>query len=376
MKILHVIDSGGLYGAEVMLLNLVSEQLDAGLEPLILSIGVPGEEAKPVEQEARRSGLPVKSVRFRAGLNFRAGFRLLREARQAGFHLIHSHGYKGNILLGLFPTSLRRMPMLATLHGWTSTGRGLTKMRIYEWLDSRCLARLDSIVFVNDQMLKHRAFRSVPQAKKHVVYNGIALDDTHDVPVAAEIRSFCQRGWTIVAVGRFSPEKNFSALVEAVGQLVQGGADLQLLLLGDGGQRDLLSSLIIQYGLEKRVMMPGYVENVDAVLNLCRLFVMPSLTEGLPMALLEAMKAEIPIVASRVGGIPEALENGRAGRLITPGNLSELIAALEECSAPSAALELKDYALRARNRLEQKFTSRRMAESYLRIYQQLSGTAL
>jgi len=375
MKILHVIDSGGLYGAEKMLLNLVSEQLISGMSPLIMSIGVPLEAEKALEKEAQKRGFPLRQIRFKAGINLRAGWDILKFAEEEHFDIIHSHGYKGNILLGIMPANVRKIPVLATLHGWTTTGFRLTKMRLYEWLDSICLARLDKIVFVNDLMLSHKAFRSLPVEKKVVIYNGISNADSDEI-TAPEIIDFCRQKFTIVAVGRFAPEKNFSSLVKVVGQLVQSGADIQLLLLGDGQQREMLSRLVTELGLEGRVQMPGFVDNITGILGQCQLFVMPSLTEGLPMALLEAMTTGIPIVASRVGGIPEALEGGLAGRLITPGDMEELKEAIGECCSDAGRETLQKYVEHARDRVKKQFTSYDMAKNYHRVYQQLLGENL
>ena len=136
MKILHIIDSGGLYGAEVMLLNLMGEQVALGLTPILVSIGDPGVAEKPLEAEAKRRGLRVEMFRMRPGPNILGAFEIMRFARGERAELLHSHGYKGNILFGFLPRFVRRMPMVTTLHGWTWSG-GMTRMLLYEWLDSQ-----------------------------------------------------------------------------------------------------------------------------------------------------------------------------------------------------------------------------------------------
>lgn len=148
MKILHIIDSGGLYGAEIMLLSLAEEQVGQGLEPIIASIGEPGIKEKPLEIEAKKRGLRVKRFRMRPGPNFLGAVEILRFARQEGCELLHSHGYKGNILFGLLPRCMRQIPLIGSLHGYTST-TGFNKMRVYEWLDSLSLRFLDQVVLVN-----------------------------------------------------------------------------------------------------------------------------------------------------------------------------------------------------------------------------------
>lgn len=110
MKILHLIDSGGLYGAERMLLTLVGEQVARGLSPLILSVGESAADDKPLEVEARRLGLPVKAWRMAPGFNLRESWSIIRWARREQYQLMHSHGYKFNVLMGIWPEAFEKFP--------------------------------------------------------------------------------------------------------------------------------------------------------------------------------------------------------------------------------------------------------------------------
>ena len=97
MKILHIIDSGGLYGAEMVLLNLVAEQIKLGLEPTIASIGEKGIVEKPLETEVIKRGFKLKKFRMQPGPDYMGASKILRFAKQEYFDLMHSHGYEGNI---------------------------------------------------------------------------------------------------------------------------------------------------------------------------------------------------------------------------------------------------------------------------------------
>ena len=103
LKIFHFIDSGGLYGAEVMLINLAREQQAAGLQPVIGSIGEVGISEKALESAARKEGIPVKTFRMKPGINVQGIRNILAYCHANGFHVIHSHGYKGNIFLVFCP---------------------------------------------------------------------------------------------------------------------------------------------------------------------------------------------------------------------------------------------------------------------------------
>jgi glycosyltransferase involved in cell wall biosynthesis len=377
LKILHVIDSGGLYGAEVVMLNLMTAQQALGLDTLLVSVGTPEIATKPVETRAAALGLPVLPVRMKAGLNFKGACRLFRLAREEGAALLHSHGYKGNILMGLLPLVWRRQPLITTLHGWTWTGQ-FSRMMVYEWLDALSLRLIDHVVLVNERMAEHPRLRSLPAARSSVILNGIASvhsDGLAKADIPADVKAFCRRRFTMLGIGRFSPEKNFTSLVRVTASLVKAGCDLQLLLLGEGRGRGELIALAAALGITDRVLMPGYVEDVGTCLAVCQLFAMPSLTEGLPMALLEAMQAGTPIVASWVGGIPAALAEGECGLLVSPGDddgLKNAVAEIYHHPYPAAARA--DNALR---RVGDIYSSHRMAQEYLDVYQRVlagSGT--
>jgi len=366
MKILHIIDSGGLYGAEVMLLQLMRQQQNLGHVPVLASIGNKRVPAKAIETEAKKLGLKVELFRMLNGPNFFGALSILRFAQSIDIDVLHSHGYKSNILLGLLPHRLRKLPLLSTVHGWTSHGR-LTKMAVYEWLDKVCLKKIDRVVMVNPLMRQLPALRHLNNTA--VIENGIDPVMVDAVELDKEILQYVQQRATIVAVGRLSPEKGFNYLIDAVAQLVRDGHDVQLLLLGEGGLRQELRDQANALRLTKYILMPGYIGNVVNYLSRCTVFAMPSLTEGLPIALLEAMQAGIPVVASQVGGIPDVLDNGRAGTLVSPADVESLAAALSQLLVDG---ELADKCVKAaRQRVTEKYSSRTMAEKYLTIYAQL-----
>lgn len=369
MKVLHIIDSGGVYGAETMLLNLMREQVRLGMKPVLASIGTHGEGEKPVEAAAHRLDLRVRPFRMRPGPNWAGAFKILRFAHQEQFSILHSHGYKGNILLGLVPRKVRGFPLVATLHGWTWVG-GCNRMLIYEWLDAFSLRFADRVVLVNQMMTQHPRLRRFSPGSIEVVENGIPLDGTPgEGHLRTDILEFTQKGFILGAVGRLSPEKGFDILLSGMASLVGEGFDLRLVILGEGGQRKELSRQIMSLGLTGRVLMPGYVADAKHYLAHFDLFILPSLAEGLPMVLLEAMAAAVPIVASRVGGIPVVLDQGRAGLLVKPRDVASLVAGIRAVvEDPQSARQRCSVAL---DRATSLYSTKVMGERYLTIYRQI-----
>jgi glycosyltransferase involved in cell wall biosynthesis len=370
MKVLHIIDSGGLYGAEVMLLNLMEEQRRMGLEPILASICDPGIPEKPLEAEAARRGLRVERFRMRPGPNIAGAMKVLQFARNEKADILHSHGYKGNILFGLMPRWIRRIPMVTTLHGWTWTG-GWSRMALYEWLDRLSLRFIDRVVVVSEAMRAKVGIKNV-----YVVNNGIPMDTTSPTDpidstdsIDAEIVSFCNGGYIIGSIGRLSPEKGYDILLRAISEVSESVPEIRLVILGEGGERGYLEVEVKRLGLEGKVLMPGYVANASRFLPLFKVFVLSSITEGLPMVILEAMLAGVPIIATRVGGIPEMLDNGKAGALVAPYDPRDIYNKLK------LTMEKQDF----RNNLikngkrfvANNFTSIQMNTKYKQIYSDL-----
>jgi glycosyltransferase involved in cell wall biosynthesis len=426
MRILHIIDSGGLYGAEMVLLNLVDEQRKMGLDPAIASIGVTWISEKPLETEARKRGLPLVKFRMFPGPNLPGMLKVLRYAQKRGFDILHSHGYKGDVAFGLMPKKLRKLPLVSTLHGWTSVN-GFSKNAIYEWLQKKSLRHMDAVVLVHKGMLSHPKLKKLKGINFHIVHNGIPVD-SHSAPsqslnvptsssqtfsrsvsspshpptfapsepLDTKILDFCSKGFTIGSIGRLSTEKGYKYLIEAFSLLIKKDktnqpvnhltnprvdhstnkpfdhlTNAKLVIIGEGYERKLLEELVVKYKLKYKVLLPGYRDNAKHYLPYFNAFVISSLTEGLPITLLEAMQAKVPIVATSVGGIPDALSNGEAGILVDPKNPESLAEAIDQLyHNESFCFRLTSAAYQ---RALECYTRTKMASDYLKVYRRVFG---
>lgn len=370
MKVLHVIDSAGLYGAETVLLNLAGEQQQMGLEPVILSVGNKRAREKDIEIQANRRGIPCFALRMYDGPNFAGARRIVRLATQERADVVHSHGYKSNILLGLLPGFMRSMPLVATLHGWTAVNgtAGFSRMGLYRYIDQKVLSRLDAVVPVSQELQRSPAVMRLPSAKVHHIPNGIQMERpamSADDPLGRTLLAERSRGLLVLGViGRLSHEKNVTTLLAAIAQLANRLPQIRLFVLGNGPERGRLEEQVRAAGIDRQVVLQGYVENASQYLPLLDALVLPSLTEGLPMVLLEAMAAQTPVIASAVGGIPSTL-NG-LGLLVEPGNTDALAAAIENFAADAA--RYKEQAAIARSRVEAEYSARAMATRYNAVY--------
>jgi glycosyltransferase involved in cell wall biosynthesis len=380
MRVLHIIDSGGLYGAEVMILNLMVEQAKLGVQPMLASIGEKGVQQKEIEVEAARRGIIVEAFRMRRGPNFLGARAVLHYARCERADLLHSHGYKANILFGFLPRTLRKLPIVTTLHGWTSAVTS-GRLRLYEWLDKHSLRFIDAVVLVSGSMMGLAALKGCDAAKVHVVQNGIPGAE-HEIkgPIVGScnggisadtnadpaILRFCRRAPTVGSVGRLSFEKGYLNLIDAIRSLRERDIDIQLIIIGEGPERPFLENRVKQTGLGKFVCLPGYRQNARDYIPFFKIYSLPSLTEGLPVSVLEAMAAGVPIVATPVGGVPDLLEDGLGGVLTDSTSNNDISAGiLKVILNPDMAAKMAE---RSRIMVKRFYSIEATARGYLDIY--------
>lgn len=368
LSILHVIDSGGFFGAESVLVELVDEQRKQGINAVVCSIGLPGENEKPLERALKSRGIPFWSVRMKAGFNFVGAYRILRRAQSAGVNILHSHGYKSDILFGFMPRALRRMPLVTTLHGWTYMG-GLNKMAIYTWLDAISLRFMDGVVIVSEGMLNRSELKERNLHHLRVIENGIplALPVIADGdPVAGKLNEMRRAGPLIGSIGRLSKEKGFDVLLRAFSLIKKENPGIQLALLGSGPCGEELKALAAELGVESSVWFAGYVENAGRYIPLLNVYINSSFTEGMPITLLEAMRARCPIVASNVGGIPQLIEHDIGGLLCRPGDPAQLSGLILDMLRSGRAEMMTEHSFKY---FQQHYSITGTAHHYSKLYE-------
>lgn len=200
-----------------------------------------------------------------------------------------------------------------------------------------------------------------------VIHNGVP--DIKAPPPCVENNCF-----TIGTVANLKPEKGYDVMLEALAQVKSELGErifIKYLIVGDGALRKTLTEKIRYLGLTEQVYLLGMVENVTEVLCKLDLFVLPSYTEGLPNALLEAMMAGRCVIATNVGGVPEVIEDEYNGLIVEPGNSVELFQAIRRVIL-NPQLK-KSMALRGREVVYKNFTLTRQAEETIRVWKTVCG---
>jgi len=230
---------------------------------------------------------------------------------------------------------LLKIPHLSTCHGFISNDRNL---KTYNRLDRLALRFCEKVITVSEEIKNDLLRHGIKESKVVVIQNAVqnSYKEEELAHQRIEKRRFLsieKDEFVIGYVGRLSEEKGVRYLIEAGSVLKERSEPFRIIIIGDGPRRKELEDLAKSKGLEKEIIFVGFQSDVEKWLAVLDVFALPSLTEGTPMALLEAMAAGIPVIATAVGGVPRVVESGVNGFLVAPGDfqgMSEKIRILKE----------------------------------------------
>jgi len=370
MHILHLISSGGLFGAERVAIELCkSLKKTYHCEPIlgvIRNVYNPHEE---ISEEAKSNDILYTVFSCRRQLDLKLVFSIREFIKKNRVDIIHCHGYKSNFY-GLL-ASKGQIPSVTTNHNWLTSH---WKLKTYCFLDSLWIRFFDRIVAVSNDVKKNMLRYEIPEQKIRVIDNGIALERFAKLVETNKMKSqlgFDENIRIIGTIGSLGIEKGHIYLLEAAKEILDIVNDLRFLIIGDGRLRKPLEDKSEKLGIKKQVIFMGQRKDIPELLMAMDIFVLPSIKEGLPMALLEAMAAKRPVIATRVGGIPKVIENRDTGILVEPKDIKGLRDAIIDLIN-----DPKRMALLARegfNRVRMNFSSDEMCKNYLKLYKGLTS---
>lgn len=371
----------------------------AGCSPVVVAYeaGEPGETE--FTRAVRDTGADLRILRQRGAFDVSLIPQALRVVRDEGCEVLQSHGYKSHAVCACLH-AMTGLPWVAFVHGWTAEN---VRVRAYRVLEQALLPLATRVVAVSDAL-----GRSVwPAARRRMVVIPNAIDPAEalrdgDVPATGlyaspdaspdanpdanpaanhdtgseagkgDLRAaFGIAADALVAgvVGRLSPEKGHIHFLRALARARQTEPRLVGLLAGDGPGADMLRREADMLGLAHAVTFAGHVSRVARVYRALDVAVLPSLSEGMPNAALEAMLHGLPVVASHVGGVPEVVRDGETGLLVPPGDETQLAAALVALCADVE--RRKALGARGRERVLGHFAPHQRAERILGLYHEL-----
>ncbi|HEY4675817.1 MAG TPA: glycosyltransferase family 4 protein [Candidatus Angelobacter sp.] len=366
VKVLQLISSGGYYGAENMLLNLCASQQKAGCQnSLVLFYNVHAPNVEFYER-ARRRGLSVRMVHCQGRADLSAVRQIEEYIEEDGIDLLHTHGYKAD-LYGYIAARRSRKPIVATCHNWVG---GTAALGIYNHLDRMALKRFHALAAVSDSVAQRLLDSGVSAKKIRTIANGI---DVQNFERAHPLPALDFDGNKVIGmVARLDLQKGFEYLLRAARDLCVAFPALKIVMVGDGSDRQAIEEMIQRFGLLSNVILAGQHSDMPGIYAAMDIFVLPSLNEGLPMTILEAMAASRPVIATRVGAIPSVIKDGETGLLVEPGDTQSLR------SAVARLLSQPDLCRRigaaGHNWVSRNYTSEAMALKYRQMYDDVLGT--
>jgi glycosyltransferase involved in cell wall biosynthesis len=355
--ILHVIQNLRVGGTERLLQGLLPALRREGVSSSVLCLSSGGE----IADEVRGEGFEVAVEGITSYWNPLQVARLRKIVSGRAPSLVHSHGSFANIATG-FACRGSGFPPLFT-HHHTMWVEDLPRRQC--WAEARASARARKVLCVSEAVRTSVVDAGIaPASRTAIVYNGI--DTSRFVPSARPGLG------NILCVGSLAPHKGHVVLLDALPAVLEAIQGASLTLAGDGSEREALLARAVTLGVAERVRFAGLVGDVRPLLEEADLLVLPSVRrEGLGIAVLEAMAAGVPVVASRCGGIPEVVEDGRTGRLVEPGDSGELARVIAEVLLdPATGAEL---AAAARASVEDRFDVGSTAKRLKRLYQEYIG---
>lgn len=353
LRISHVIDTMDMGGAEMLVAQLCRRQRAAGHVPRVdclFGLGVLGERL-------RQDGIAVDvyPVSSRPQLMW----NIWRRFRQEQIEVVHCHNATPAVVAAVPGRAAGAHSIVVTRHGLVPppySWRREAKVSLAVRLSNARVAAVCEVARVN---LANAPWAD--PARIQTIYNGAEFtppDKSASVPH--------KDGFTLLNVGRLTVAKDQATLIRAFALATRTAPDLRLWIAGDGALAPALRELCKELALEGQVQLLGERADVSNLLAHSDLFVMSSVSEGLPVSLLEAMAAGVPVLTTSVGGMTEVVNASGSGRLVVPNNPEALAAAIIEMRQLES--RLAEMAESGRRYFEEHFTARHMEQAYEELY--------
>lgn len=363
LGIVHVTAPAPVGGLERVVQALAVGQHRDGHRVLVVGVVEPSETAHPFFTPLREAGVAVATVTLpgRAYLRERREVHaLLQRARP---DIVHTHGYRSDLLDAPVARALG-VPIVSTVHGSSRMGG---KSHLFEWMQRRAWRRFDGVVVVS-RGLEAELLRDGTAANKLALIPN-AWPGAQPTWTREQARRYLRLETdapVLAFVGRLIPAKGPDLFVQTLAELADHR--WQAVIVGDGGERAAVERLVRAHGLEDRVRMAGHQDDATRLFPAFDAFVLSSRTEGTPIVLFEAMAAQVPVVVSSVGGVPDVIGEAE-GWVVPPMQPTATAAALRALLADPAEAMRRSAA--ARDRLEREFNNRSWLDRHELLYRRL-----
>lgn len=362
VRVLHVINGEYYAGAERVQDLLALRLPDCGFEVGFACVKL---DRFAALRQAR--DVPLFNVAMRGRLDLRPARRLAALLREHQYALVHTHTPRA-ALVGQLAGAWAGVPVVHHLHSPTAAD---STQRLRNWLNAASerfsVSRAAAVIAVSQSLARYARRIGIRAQRICVVHNGVPKGEMF------RRRRTPAGVWTLGCVALFRPRKGLEVLLQALAELRRRDCRAKLRAIGPFETPDYearIKALAGRLGIADQIDWIGFASDVDRELDSIDLFVLPSLFgEGLPMVLLEAMAAGLPVVATRVEGVPEALRDGRDGLLVPPGDSLALADAIERLIR--GAVDGRQLSASARQRQAEHFSDESMAAGVAGVYRRV-----
>jgi len=364
VRVLHVIN-GELYSGAERVQDLLALRLpEFGYE---VGFACLKPDKFPIERKSINT--PLFTVPMKSKLDLSCGKNLASLVQNENYSLIHTHTPRA-ALVGRIASLLTNVPMIHHVHSPTlKDTEKVFRNFCNAFIEKIAITGITYIVSVSRSLENKLLEQGLPQEKIQVVFNGVPTSSP------LPIRKPTAGKWVIGTVALFRPRKGLEVLLSALSLLKKKGISFHFKAVGSFETPQYESSLKVlarNLDIEGNIEWRGFQSDVNSELSQMDIFVLPSLYgEGMPMVILEAMATGVPVIASKVEGIPEIIEHKKTGLLVNPGCSEELAVSLHELinnSVNWGALRVRAY-----QRQKENFSDRAMAEAVANIYSKAIG---
>jgi len=353
MKIVHVVDSMEVGGAETLVAQMCHLQRQRGHDPRVYAIGPLG----ALGEQLQKDGFIVKA---NMGIHLldtaRNFYHIFKETRP---DVVHLHNPTPTIYAAIAAKMAGVPRVISTRHSLVAPPRKVVAELKYAVAARFC----DCIVGICDATVSNvKSMHSIPTRKILRIYNGVT--SLHRV-----VKEQCpqKNGFTLLYVGRLAPVKNHPLLLSAFQQALLSQPGLRLWMVGDGSERKALEALSSELGISAQVTFWGQQMDVAPFFSAADTFVMSSVSEGLPMSLLQAFSLSIPAIVTDVGGMAEVVRLANAGLTVSPKDPAEMTTAMLHLASNDK--ERLCFSKNAIESFHSHFTLETMLGAYMELYQ-------
>ncbi len=346
IRVLECIRQGKIGGGESHLLSLTAHLDRSRFEPVVLSF-----TDGPMMERLKEMGVETRLIYTEKPFDIRIWGQVKRLLQAEAPDVIHAHGTRASSNV-LWAARKLGIPVIYTVHGWSFHQDQHPLVRRLRILGEKYLTERSEVNISVSASNQQSGKEMIPQFRSVVINNGIDQQKFDPERAYSDVRAelgIARDSVVVLFIARFTAHKQPLTLIRAFARALTmlqgiGAAGLQLLMVGDGDEKEAGVALARELGLEDKIIFQAFRQDVPDVLHAADIFVLPSLWEGLPIGLLEAMAMRKAVIGTRVDGTREVLQDGDNGLMVEPGDVDGLAAAIVRLAADR---ELRE-SLRAR----------------------------